>query len=230
VTGKYLVVGGHSGIGKATADMLSDDPGNVLCVPDSRLLDVTSWVRIDDYLVANGPFDYIVYSAGVNQLAWIEELSAFDSMIKRIFDVNVYGLVEILSLHIRQFGKDRGASVVAVSSDAAELPMRGSLAYCASKAALDMAIRCAARELAPAWRINGVAPGMVEGTPMTEYIDNSIPEFRGWTMEKAREYEKSQVPTGRRATLGEVAKTICWVLHGPAQMTGEIVKINGGRS
>jgi NAD(P)-dependent dehydrogenase (short-subunit alcohol dehydrogenase family) len=168
-----------------------------------------------------------VYSAGVNNLSWISELS--DNMVEHdTFDVNVHGFVDTISLHKRTW-PTANVSCVAVSSDAADHPMRGSLAYCASKAALDMAIRVAARGLAPLWRVNGVAPGMVEGTPMTAYIDQEVPHFRGWTTEEAKTYERSQVPSGRRALLSEVAETICWVLTGPAQMTGEIVRINGGR-
>jgi NAD(P)-dependent dehydrogenase (short-subunit alcohol dehydrogenase family) len=71
---------------------------------------------------------------------------------------------------------------------------------------------------------------MVEGTAMTKYIDETIPKFRGWTPEYAREYERASVPSGRRATLEEVAETIRWVLLGPEQMTGAIIKINGGKS
>ena len=107
--------------------------------------------------------------------------------------------------------------------------MRGSVAYCASKAALNAAVRVMARELAPLHRINAVAPGMVEDTPMTDYIDRNLPEFRGWALEYVAEYERQNTPSGRRATKSEVAETIVWVLFGPEQMTGAILDINGGR-
>jgi NAD(P)-dependent dehydrogenase (short-subunit alcohol dehydrogenase family) len=70
---------------------------------------------------------------------------------------------------------------------------------------------------------------MVEGTAMTEYIDKTIPKFRGWTPEYAREYERQGTPTGRRATLTEIAQAVVWVLLGPDQMTGAIISVNGGR-
>lgn len=223
-----LIIGGNSGIGKAVANKLSgrQDLFLVYC-PVHTEMDVTSAEHVERYIRTNGPFDQIVYSAGVNRLQWIGP--GIMSQIGHTMHVNVGGFVSVISAHKSEY-PDRPVSVVAVSSDAAERPMRGSLAYCASKAALDMAIKVAARELAPLWRVNGVAPGMVEGTPMTDYIDRTIPLFRGWTPEEAREYERTSVPTGRRATLEEVADTIIWVLTGPAQMTGEIVKINGGRT
>lgn|SRR5487761_1167135 len=222
---KVLIIGGYSGIGEATIKSL--ESFDLDChVPYHDELDVRYRFSTNSFLQENGPFEYIVYSAGVNRLGWIQDISLTE--IGDIFDVNVFGFIDIVSCHKALWPQSR-VSAVAVSSDAAEIPMRGSLMYCASKAALNMAIRVMARELAPLWRVNGVAPGMVANTPMTNYIDETIPEFRGWTPDQARSYEQNNTPTGRRATKQEVANTIAWVLTGPEQMTGEIVKINGGR-
>ena len=108
--------------------------------------------------------------------------------------------------------------------------MRTSAIYCASKAALEMAVRVASREYAPAgWRINAVAPGKVEHTPMTDYVDHRVMELRGWTMEEADDYELASTPLGRKVTKEEVAQVIEQVLFGPKAQTGEIVAVNGGR-
>lgn len=229
---KCLIIGGNSGIGNAVADdIYAYDPDIQLVRPIKDIVDVTFRTEMFACLRKEGPFRFIVYSAGINKLCWIKDMESYvaRSVYDDTFDVNVFGFIHLVHSHVFLY-PDAKVSAVAVSSDAATIPMRGSLAYCASKAALDMAIRCMARELAPLWRVNGVAPGMVEGTAMTEYIDRTIPEFRGWTPEYAREYERVSVPTGRRATLEEVAETIRWVLFGPEQMTGEIVRINGGKS
>jgi NAD(P)-dependent dehydrogenase (short-subunit alcohol dehydrogenase family) len=180
-----------------------------------------------EYLRDKGPFTHILYSAGINKLAWISD-ERIDVNLEEAFSVNCSGFIAVLGAHRRLF-PEQGFSAVAVSSDAAHIPMRGSIAYCASKAALEAAVRVAARELAPRCRVNAVAPGIVEGTKMTEYIDRNIPKFRGWTPKIAREYEKMNIPTGRRATLDEIARTIEWVLFGPEQMTGAIIPVNGGR-
>jgi NAD(P)-dependent dehydrogenase (short-subunit alcohol dehydrogenase family) len=227
---KCLILGGHSGIGEAVSELMFAGGNALLYRPTREEVNVRNKGHIKNYLIHNGPFRYIVYSAGVNNLQWIIDYSRrnylnFDYAI----DVNVGGFVSVVSEHVDAW-PDAKVSAVAVSSDAAEIPMRGSLAYCVSKAALDMAVKVMARELAPLWRVNAVAPGMVEGTAMTKYIDETIPKFRGWTPEYAREYERASVPSGRRATLEEVAETIRWVLLGPEQMTGAIIKINGGKS
>jgi NAD(P)-dependent dehydrogenase (short-subunit alcohol dehydrogenase family) len=224
---KILIIGGNSGIGMAFADLQSITD-LIEYRPTQQGLDVTHQRQVRDYIANSGPFRYIVYSAGINHLRWIQHYPGGNPLPETL-DVNVTGFVNIVSEHVSQW-PNRKVSAVAISSDAGERPMRGSLAYCVSKAALDMAIKCMARELAPLWRVNGVAPGMVEGTPMTKYIDETVFKFRGWAPEYAEAYEKASVPTGRRATLEEVAETIRWVLTGPEQINGEIIKVNGGRT
>jgi len=225
---KVLIIGGHSGIGEYTAKLLRmSRPDIDQCVPDRDILDVTSSMEIRACIRQEGPFSHIVYSAGKNQLAWSNQ-PMIEKVVDEMMMVNCTGFISIVSKHLMQF-PGHGFSAVAVSSDAARIPMRGSVGYCATKAALDMAVRVLARETAPLCRINAVAPGMVDGTAMTRYIDQTIPAFRGWTPEHARNYERSNTPTQRRATLDEVARTVVWVLLGPWQMTGAIVDINGGR-
>jgi NAD(P)-dependent dehydrogenase (short-subunit alcohol dehydrogenase family) len=226
---KVLVVGGMSGIGDTVARELKRQyPKLEQYVPPRLIMDVTDRCSVANAVQAEGPFTHIVYSAGMNDLAWVPERRTA-RLMDETFRVNCSGFVSVVSEHIHAFPDD-ALSVVAVSSDAAEIPMRGSVAYCASKAALNMAVKVLARELAPLHRINAVSPGMVDGTPMTAYIDATIPIFRGWTPDQARNYERQNVPTERRASRDEVAETVIWVLMGPDQMTGSIIDINGGRS
>lgn len=226
--GKVLIIGGHSGIGAATAELLAKrNPELWQFMPTRTEVNVEARSDIITLCEIYGPFTHIVYSAGINQLAWVSDQKIVYRM-EDMFSVNCAGFVALISEHILQY-PNSALSAVAVSSDAAEIPMRGSVAYCASKAALNMAVKVMARELAPLHRINAVAPGMVEDTDMTDYIDDAVPTFRGWTPDQARNYERQNVPTKRRASLAEVAETIAWVLTGPAQMTGSIISINGGR-
>lgn len=80
---------------------------------------------------------------------------------------------------------------VAISSNSARLPRSGSAAYCASKAALSMAIRVTARE---GWGgdhdgilVYGYEPGLLAGTPMTQktqerWAGQSLHRMRGWSL------------------------------------------------
>lgn len=177
-------------------------------------------------LLADEKPNHVVYSVGINELDWSWNLTreSFDA----IMAANVWGFINVLKALQET---EKAYSVLALTSDAARRPMRTSMAYCASKAALDQVIRVASRELAKeGWRINGLAPGKVDGTAMTAYVDERVPQIRGWSPEQAEAYELSSSPIGRKLTREEVAEVACEVLLSPALgWTGDIVTVNGGR-
>ncbi len=197
-----------------------------LDVPRKEELDVSEQTEINRFVHDHGPWDYIVYAAGSNQLGWVKDIQQDDAMYD--FMVNSIGFALLLGAHEDYF-PGRSGSAVAIASDAGRNPMRGSLVYCSSKAALIQTGRCLARELAPRWRVNTVSPSIIEGTPMTQYIDETVPEFRGWDVEKMREYERTQLPLARRATVDEVAAVVVSTLFGPAYQTGSDVHVSGGK-
>jgi NAD(P)-dependent dehydrogenase (short-subunit alcohol dehydrogenase family) len=166
---------------------------------------------------------HLVYSAGITGLDWSMSIEP-EEMI-HIYEVNVVGLVNVLQM------LPMVKRVVVVGSDAAWRPMRTSLAYCASKAALHMAVQVVARERASdEFAINVVAPGMTEPTAMQKYIDNVVPEIRKWDPNEARHYEESQIPMRRRATTKEVASVVIGTLLAPTNyLNGAIIPVNGGR-
>ena len=222
-----LVVGGRSGIGAKVVEVLEIDARDLyVTAPDPMDLDITNELQIQDYLEAEGPFSHIVYTPGVARLKWAKDLRMDDYV--EDFKVNAFGFGLLLAEHRRNH-PDYNFSAVAIVSDAMYNPMRGSTTYCASKAALAGIIRNLAREWAPHCRVNGVAPAIVADTPMTNYIDATVPGFRGWDPEKAAAYEASLLPMGRRITKVEVAQVVRDVLFGPAYQTGTIVDITGGK-
>jgi len=221
---KTLIIGCHTGgIGDEIMGLLFDK--RIIHGPRMEDLNVCDEDSIADYIAAYGPYDEIIYSAGVSQLKWMAETSQRD--LNKIFDVNVLGAILVAAIHSRQH-PDHAVRYAVVVSDAAHTPMRGSIAYTSSKAALEMAVRNMAREMAPEWTVVGVSPGVVEGTAMTRQLAQDIPEFRGWTGEQAREYE-GVPPIGRRVTMREVSETLLFALNGPQALNGSIITINGGK-
>lgn len=219
------VIGGTSGIGAAVASLLEERLENPSAT--GKDVDVTFPEELAHYQRRCGPWDGVVFSAGTNQLSWIRDIT--QSERRAIMETNYGGFVNLLKV-LLQDSRQRPIPIVAVSSDAGRRPMRTSLAYCASKAALNMAVQCAARELGPkGWRINAIAPGMTDRTEMTAYIDRQVPAIRGWTPQQAREYEKSQQPLGRRGTPEEMALMIFDMLYAPNYLNGAIIEVNGGR-
>lgn len=223
-----LIIGAYGGIGGAILDTVTARKSFIHWVtPTFDELDVMFPRDIHAYVERYGPFKYMVYSAGINVLAWVKNLS-HGSLLDNTWAVNCGGFVNLVGSHELLFPEAEG-SIVAISSDAARRPMRGSLAYCSSKAALDMAVKCAARELAPRWRVNAVSPGMTDNTGMTRSLDKQIPEFRGWSPEYARQYEELQNPMGRRARPAEIGEVVSDVLYGAAYLSGAIIEVNGAR-
>lgn len=223
---RAVVVGGMSGIGKATAERLWGEYQIPVTTVGKENYDVRHADDMMELAEEHRDAELWVFSAGVNYLSPIEALD-FDLMREQ-YETNVMGFLRLMA-YLRDLRGTDATSVVAVGSDAAERPMRTSSVYCGTKAALHQTVRCLARELAPHWRVNAVAPGMTEHTKMQEYIDATVPTLRGWTPEQAMEYELSQVPFGRRGTTGEVAEVVTSVLLGADYLTGSIVTVNGGR-
>jgi NAD(P)-dependent dehydrogenase (short-subunit alcohol dehydrogenase family) len=209
--------------------MLEGAFGHNVIRSDEKDCDVTSEFAVAKFIEGLPRLDSVVYSAGINHLFHLG--SGGPANYARVVEVNLTGFINVVDALAGRFAApEHQIRIVAVSSDAATRPMRTSIAYCASKAGLEMAIRCAARELASrGWRINGVAPGMVSGTGMTRYVDATVPTLRGWTREFTEDYERLQEVVPGRIHPEEVAVVISEILGWPDHFNGEIVRINGGR-
>lgn len=226
---KGLIIGAGSGVGAEFYERVTQDPrfeGVKWFAPSQLELDVTIQREVREYIGEAGPFDYIVYTAGINQLKWVSDLDMAD--LEWTYSVNLFGFILVCGAQAKAFPEHETRAITVVS-DSSHTPMRGSIAYCSSKAALVMAIKCLARELAPTWSVNGISPGIIEDTPMTDYIDSTVPGFRGWDPDKARAYENSMIPMGRRATKAEVSHLLMDALKAPAYMSGNITELTGGK-
>jgi NAD(P)-dependent dehydrogenase (short-subunit alcohol dehydrogenase family) len=217
---KVWVIGGTSGIGLACANTLQtagypvSRSGSEVDVRDGKILSA--------YAATEGPFYGLIYSAGINHLDWSEELDC--ERAAEVYDINVLGLVRALQA---AEGVER---VVVIGSDAAWRPMRTSLAYNASKAALHEAVRVVARERAhSSFTINVVAPGLTLPTQMTDYVMHRTKEVRGWEIDQTWDYMLAGIPMGRPADPIEVAHVVRDVFEAPPYLNGAIIPVNGGR-
>lgn len=112
---------------------------------------------------------------------------------------------------------ERGGAIVNLVDIYAERPLPGHAVYCMAKAALAMATRALALELAPDVRVNGVAPGAV-----------LWPE--GGKAEAERQRVIDRTPLARTGSPGDVAGAVLWLLRDAPFVTGEILRVDGGRS
>lgn len=214
---RILVIGGTTkGIGSRVLDMI-DCTNNQVFVPGPDVLDIRDMIQIREYLDDHGPFDYTLYCAGVKHLAWIRDINMED--VRDTFEVNLFGFVALVRELVHQPTNGR---ICVITSDAAITPMRTSLDYCASKSALEMAVKIAAREV-PDWQITGIRPSVVSDTEMTDNDIDMIGELRGWSKIEVVQNMRSMIP------VDEVASLAFWLLfQSPHSMSGSIVDIRGG--
>lgn len=90
----------------------------------------------------------------------LDGLSAED--FQAIYAVNVVGPFQMARAFAPLLRKEPGGAIVNVSSIAAVMGRGSSIAYMASKGALNTLTIALARALGPEIRVNGVGPGMIE--------------------------------------------------------------------
>jgi ketoreductase RED2 len=231
-----LVTGSSSGIGAATAHLFaalgatvvvnsatSVAAGEALAgeLPDASYVQADIGDEgqarrlVDEVVRRHGALDVLVNNAGTTEVIPHHDLEAASPEVwRRIFDVNVFGTWQVTVAaadHLRASGRGQ---VVNVSSLAGERPTGSSIPYACSKAALSHMTRLLANTLAPAVRVNAVAPGLVD-TP--------------WTADwgPVREFVKAQAPLQRTATPEDVAEVILGLALS-TYVTGEVVLVDGG--
>jgi pteridine reductase len=111
---------------------------------------------------------------------------------------------------------ERSGAIVNLVDIYAEQPLPNHSVYCMSKAALAMMTKALARDLAPAVRVNGVAPGAV-----------LWPDAGKSDADQALMIERT--PLKRMGTPDDVASAVVWLLRDAPFVTGEIVRVDGGR-
>ncbi|KRA16425.1 pteridine reductase [Lysobacter sp. Root604] len=111
----------------------------------------------------------------------------------------------------------RGA-IVNLADIYAERPLRDHSLYCMAKAALVMATRALALELAPEVRVNAVAPGAI-----------LWPEAEGAKDEAAKAAMLARTPLGRTGSAEEIAEAVRWLLREARYTTGQVLRVDGGR-
>ncbi|MET1162699.1 MAG: pteridine reductase [Pseudoxanthomonas sp.] len=99
----------------------------------------------------------------------------------------------------------------------AEKPLAGHTVYCMAKAALLMATQSLALELAPEVRVNAIAPGAILW-PEQDHSDSAKQAMLGRT------------PLARTGTPEEIAEAVRWLLRDATYTTGQIIRVDGGRT
>lgn len=109
-----------------------------------------------------------------------------------------------------------GGCIVNLTDIHGERPLREHTVYCMAKAALLMATRSLALELAPRVRVNAVSPGAILWPQDTNDV-------------AAQAAMLARTPLGRTGTPEEVAEAVRWLLQDATYCTGQVLHLDGGR-
>lgn len=114
----------------------------------------------------------------------------------------------------------RRGAIVGIVDIHAERPLKDFVVYSLAKAGHAQLIRALALELAPAVRVNGVAPGA-----------NVWPENDQHFSSGQRQAIQDTIPLGRTGNPLDLAQTVAFLLSDEASyITGQILAVDGGRS
>ena len=236
-----LVTGGGTGIGAATAKLLSANGLDVAIV--GRRAEFVEAVRaelggnaiaiaanvgesdaprriVEEVLRTFGRLDVLVNNAAVIQNGPLESFTR--EVFEQHYAVNVAGPFFLLAAALPALRASPDAAVVNVSSSVGSMIKPGSMLYGSTKAALEYLTRAWAYELAAdGIRVNCVAPGPVDTPIHAAYTD----DLEATYADLAR-----RVPLGRMGHVDDIAAWI-WFLVAPetAWTTGNVIHVDGGQ-
>ncbi len=243
-----LVTGGGSGIGAATCRLFAKEGAKVVVTDIDKKkgeavaaaiteergeacfqpLDVAEDAQWGEAIAAAaarfGRLDAVVNNAGVDRTGNVEQATLEDWRIT--YRVNVEG-VFLGTQHAIAAMRERGGSIVNLSSVAGIQGEAHQAAYCASKGAVRLFTKSAALHCAQSGykiRINSVHPGGVL-TPMLKTIAEDL-AAAGITDMKG---VLATIPMGRLAAPDEIAYGIVYLVSDESSyVTGSELVIDGG--
>jgi NAD(P)-dependent dehydrogenase (short-subunit alcohol dehydrogenase family) len=238
-----LVIGGTSGIGKATAVAFAkagakvvitgrrEKEGTGVAAEITKSGGTAAFFRADvakDHDVANtmefvqsthGRLDVAFNNAGVEFAGPLDQVT--EEQYRRIFDISVWGVLNSMKHEIATMLKSGGGSIVNTSSVFGHIGAPQASIYVAAKHAVEGLTKAVALEFAKQGiRVNSVAPGVVD-TEMIDRVVGKEADQRNWL--------RSLHPVGRLGTSEEIAAAVLYLASDAAKFTtGTTLLVDGG--
>ena len=221
-----LIIGSSSQIGREVIKLSSAKGDNVFATSRSPIdIPVKKFIQLDpnedlsDLDSLPESIDALVYCPGSISLKSIQRMDISD--IREDFRINFEGAFNIIKKVLPNLKRDDGASVVFVSSVAANTGMTFHSSISASKAALEGFARSLSAELAPRVAVNCIAPSLTD-TPMAEHLINSESKLKS---------SKERHPLSVIGDPENIARVIYNLFSAKENwITGQTINIDGGLS
>lgn len=208
----------------ATADKIRQ-AGAEAVVVKGDVGDDSDCRKIAEAAAKFGKIDALANNAGITKMA--PDHSDLDALSKedflRVYTVNTVGPFQMIRAARSLLEASGKASVVMTSAIAAVLGVGSSLAYGASKGALNTLTISLARALAPKIRVNAICPGYID----TPWFTKSVGAERAAAI---RESTMQAAPLKAVSTADDVANSALFFLSDQSRhITGETLMIDSGK-
>lgn len=225
---RILFVGGQTCLDKAILALLQDSMLVNSCSNTEERLVVYENLTISeiesdikDIVKKGGAFDGVVFNVVHSDFRPLQFVKP--ELVNQITNDNYAVFVEVVRALKKSRGLNDGASIVAMSSISSSRAMKAKMAFCASKAALDAAVRCLAVELADRGiRVNTIQKGAVDVDAEKSHIQDVM------AVRSESTTQENTAPLGK-VKADEIAQMVAFLLSDAVKtITGTTIVIDGG--
>jgi NAD(P)-dependent dehydrogenase (short-subunit alcohol dehydrogenase family) len=227
-----VVMGGSSGMGRATVQRLAASGARVIATARNRdklenalrglgervvseVCDSRDRAALDGFFTRTGPFDHLVLALsggeGGGEFAHLD-LGA----LRRGFEAKFWPQVQAAQAALPSLR--RGGSITFITAISARIANPGTAGLAAINSAIESMIGALARELKPS-RVNAVSPGVVD----TPWWDQFPAEQKAHIFKQQAE----ALPVGRVGEAGDIAHAVQFLIEN-SFMTGTVIECDGG--
>ncbi len=169
-----------------------------------------------------GRLDVLVNNAGMTRFVDAEDLEGLSKEdFDDIFAVNVAGCFQMTRAAAGLLKASNSGAVVNISSHSGFSGIGSSIAYAASKGALNTLTFSLARTLAPEVRVNAICPGFVD----TQWLAGKYDQAE---LAAFRDKVKRIAPLDSIVSPDDVAEAVLWFATNARGITGQLLVIDGG--
>ncbi|MCJ7989963.1 SDR family oxidoreductase [Priestia sp. OVS21] len=238
----FIITGGGTGIGKATALKLADMGAKLVINYSNSETEAKKVVEeiiekggtafafkanvaneqevnemIHQTVTQFGRLDGLVNNASITAQISMNDLeSATDEVWDSLYDVNVKGMFHCVKAAVPHMKKQKAGAIVNVGSIAGTTGIGSSIPYAATKAAIHTMTKSLAIALAPHIRVNCISPGAVD--------------TRWWSGNEDKMYQLAgNLPLQRISSPEDIADAILFQLK-QESVTGQVFTIDNGQT